>query len=238
MAENIPKRNYPFTDADLCMLTSNLCNSLSRNESDFAIFGINSTKISELKALGDAFEVFPTDFVLVGDIMAATENKNSLRQQVLETIRNMALRVEIKWSANSPKYKRLELNNPSQQTDNQLLVTARAIHSKVSEYLADLAVYGLTQNLLDDFENLNGQYEQALNFQADAVTMRDEKKLQRIAKGNEIYRLVSAYCNFGKRIYEKNNSAKYHEFLIFKDYGRKKKKTEKNEIEGGTMEEG
>jgi hypothetical protein len=32
--------------------------------------------------------VFPTDGVLVGDIMIATENKNTLRQQVLETIRN------------------------------------------------------------------------------------------------------------------------------------------------------
>ena len=51
MSANEPKRNYPFTDADLCMLTSNLCGFFLRDISSLENFGINSLKISELKEI-------------------------------------------------------------------------------------------------------------------------------------------------------------------------------------------
>ena len=216
MAATDPQRNYNMLDSELCMFTSNLCHFLTRDVADLGVaFGITAPKIAALKALGDAFEVFPTDGSIIGDVMLSTENKKNLRLQVLESIRNMALRVEVKWGTSSPKYKRLDLSNPSSLTDDALLVAARSVFTKVSEYLTDLSSYGLTQDLLDDFEDLTEQYESSLNAQSDAFAMRDEKKLERIAKGNEIYELVTAYCNFGKRFYEKTNSAKYNDYLIY-----------------------
>jgi len=79
-----------------------------------------------------------------------------------------------------------------------------------------LATLGLTQDMLDDWEDLNDQFELARNAQADAVAVRDEKTMERINKGNQLYGYVVTYCNFGKRIYEKTNPAKYNDYVIYK----------------------
>ena len=64
MSNNSNRRNYNMLDAELCMFTSNLCNFMTRDLSDLAIFGITTAKIASLKALGDAFELFPSDGML------------------------------------------------------------------------------------------------------------------------------------------------------------------------------
>ena len=208
-------RNYNLTDAELCMFTSNLCNFLTRDLLDFAAFGVTAPKIAALKALGDDFEVFPTDGSLIGDVMITTENKNALREQVLAVIKELAARVEAKWGISSGKYRRLDLRNPSQLSDDPLLITARTVHSKLTDYLLDLAEYGLTEAILDDFEALIEDFEKAKNAQADMVALRDEKTIERINNGNEIYALVTTYCNFGKILYAKSDPAKYNDYIIY-----------------------
>jgi len=209
------QRNYNLTDAELCMFTSNLCNFLTRDLLDFASFGVTALKIAALKALGDAFEVLPTDGSLIGDVMITTENKNALREQVLTEIKALSVRVEVKWGISSGKYRRLDLRNPSQLSDDALLIVARTVHTKLTDYLPDLADMGLTHAMLDDFDDLIEDFENAKNAQADMVAIRDEKTLERINNGNEIYALVATYCNFGKILYEKTNPAKYNDYIIY-----------------------
>ncbi|MDT3741255.1 MAG: fibronectin type III domain-containing protein [Candidatus Kapabacteria bacterium] len=218
MATTELRRNYRMTDAELCMFASNLCNFLTRDMTDFAPIGLTAPKVTSFKALGDAFEVLSPDGSIIGDVMITTEDKKSVREQLLATIRAMALRVEQKWGTNSGKYRRLDLRTPSNLTDDVLLVTARTIHSKITEYLPDLADLGLTQLMLDDFEALNEQFELAKNAQSDAIALRDEKKDERINKGNELYKLLSFYCNYGKLIYEKTSPAKYNDYLIYDSF--------------------
>ncbi len=215
MSTNNDKRNYNMTDAELCMYVSNLCNFLTRDLADLEQFGLTSDKIESFKELGDEFEVFPTDGTLIGDVMITTEDKNALRERVLSEIKAMAFRVESKWGANSARYKRLDLSTPSSLTDDSLLVTARTIQIKMTDYLDDLSEFGLTQDMLDAFAELNEDFERAKNAQSDAVALRDEKTLERITRGNELYALVTRYTGFGKLLYEKTNSAKYNDYLIY-----------------------
>ena len=209
------KRNYNLLDSELCMFTSNLCNFLTRDLADLSVLGLTAPMITSLKALGDAFEIYPPDATFAGDLMIATENKNALREQIQEIIRTMALRVETKWGADSGKYKRLNLGPLVRLTDDMLLVTSRDMKIKMTEYLTALASLGLTQDMLDDWEDLNDQFELARNAQADAVAVRDEKTMERINKGNQLYGYVVTYCNFGKRIYEKTNPARYNDYIIY-----------------------
>ena len=215
MVTNGNHRNYIIADSELCMFVSNFCNFAARDLSDFEIYGLTAEKIGSIKALGDEFERFPTDAAFVGDIMIATENKKALREQILEVIRSMAVRVEAKWGADSAKYKRLNLNNPSKLVYDSLLVTSRALHSIMTEHLSDLADLGLTQAMLNEYADLNEQFELAINAQIDAIAARADKTSERIQKGNELYNLVSMYCEIGKRIYINKNPAKYKDYLIY-----------------------
>ena len=70
------QRIYNLTDAELCMAVSNLCNTLTRDVVDLGPFGISEAKITSLKTLGDAFEIFPSDVVLTAYVTGAAETKN------------------------------------------------------------------------------------------------------------------------------------------------------------------
>lgn len=227
MAADLEIRKYKISDAELCMFTSNLCNTLIRDMGDMVAFGLTPNDVSELKMLGDSFEIFQPDATFIGDVMIAGENKSALRNEILETIRNMAMRVKMKWGADSANYKRLDFNNPSLLTDDLLLIVSRDMHAKMTEFLPDLLSLGLTQIILNEWAGLNDNFEISRQAMLDATVKRVEKTSERITKGNELYDLVSRYCSFGKRVYENTSPAKYNDYLIYQGkYKKKKKKTD------------
>jgi len=215
MALTIIPRNYNMSDAELCMFTSNLCNTMTRDLTDLADFGITAPKIAALKALGDAFEILPTDEVLLAYVIAATETKTAKAELVKETIRNMVTRCQIKWGIDSWQEKSLGVKGMNKYTDDSILIAARRVHTQMTAFLPDLAGTGLTQAMLDDMDDLNEELEVAKNAQYTKVSLRENDAEDRVNKGNEIYSLVSIYCEIGKRVYVKTNPAKYNDYIIY-----------------------
>ena len=215
MALSNAPRNYNMSDAELCMFTSNLCNTMTRDLTDLADFGITAPKIAALKALGDAFEILPSDEVLLAYIIAATEAKTAKAESVKETIRNMVTRCQIKWGVDSWQEKSLGVYGMNKYTDDSLLSAGRRVHSQMTTFLPDLADTGLTQAMLDDTADLNDEFEVAKNLQFRRTSERDKETEVRINKGNEIYSLVSTYCEIGKRVYAKSDPVKYNEYIIY-----------------------
>ncbi|MCX6153128.1 MAG: hypothetical protein NT007_03095 [Candidatus Kapabacteria bacterium] len=219
MAISKDKRMYSMLDADLCMFTSNLCNFMTRDLSDLAVFGITSLAVTNLDALCDAFEILPADETYLADQMEATQAKNDIAAQVRETIRTMAMRVEMKWGIDSPKYKSLNVSGLTKMSDSVLLFTARNVYTKCNGWLTDLASLGLTSGMLSDYSALNNSFEDALNDLSNAISIRDEKTSERIASGNELYGFVVRYCEMGKRIYANTNPSKYNDYKIYDTSG-------------------
>lgn len=215
MALKPARRDYSMLDAELCMFTSSLCDSLTRDLADLAAFGMTAPKIASLKALGDAFEIFPPDDVYLGLVMIETDAKNVIMEQVKESIRNLSMRVELKWGLGSGQYKTLGVVGLNKFSEDVLLATARNVHTRMTAYLADLAAFGLTQQMLDDFEDLNESFEVARNSQLEKMQERDIKTRERIEKGNEIYPFVVQYCDIGKRVYAATDPAKYNDYIIY-----------------------
>ena len=215
MALSNAPRNYNMSDAELCMFTSNLCNTMTRDLTDLADFGITAPKIAALKALGDAFEVLPSDEVLLAYVIAATEAKTAKADLVKEAIRNMVTRCQIKWGVDSWQEKSLGVKGMNKYTDDTLLSAGRRVHSQMTTFLPDLADTGLTQAMLDDMDDLNEEFEVAKNRQYTKTSERDKETVIRINKGNEIYSLVSTYCEIGKRVYAKSDPAKYNDYVIY-----------------------
>jgi hypothetical protein len=153
--------------------------------------------------------------MLSGDLMIATQDKNDKLELVKEAIRNMALRVEMKWGVSSGQYRRLGISGMNNMPDDTLLFTARRVHTVMTGYLTDLASAGLTQDMLDDFEDLNEAFEVAKNDQQDKTNTRDMSTLERINYANELYNLVAHYCDIGKRVFVNSNIAKYNDYLIY-----------------------
>ena len=215
MRSNNIIREYKMSDSELCLFTTNLCIFLTRDLADLQDFGITSQKIATLQALGDAFEVFPNDDYYLGAVMEATEIKQMKAEELKEAYRKMVLRVTMIWGEDQSMLRRVGASEYYAAPDDKLITLSNNAHLFLTEHLTQLAPVGLTQELLDAFQTLIQEFDVLISTQKKAVDLRDKKARERGNKGNELYQLVSMYCEIGKKIYARTDISRYNDYVIY-----------------------
>ncbi len=208
-------RNYSMSDADLCLFTSNLVVTMTRDQAQFTIRGVTAAMVTALKALGDAFEVFPPDNYYLQEYVLATETKNTTRESCTLKLRAIMGYAKIKYGSHSTQVKKFGAGDMTKQADKTFLVTCRMGIKVANDYLTDLTPVGLTAAMITDLTTAATLLETNLNTIATAQANRDIKTQERITKGNEIYTLVARYCEIGKIIWEDVDPAKYNDYVIY-----------------------
>ena len=208
-------RDYSMLDAELMMFVSNIIQSMNRDATEFADYGVDAADITAFEALGNEFEVFPPDTYYQAEVGVATETKDAAREQLLTNTRKITNRAIVKWGEHSSHYKKFGVKGLYNMTDKSLLATSRLVVLTAADYLTELASEGLTQQIIDDYSSLAQQFENDLNAAYNAVENRDSKTSERILLGNNLYSYVSKYCRLGKTIWEKVDEAKYNDYVIY-----------------------
>lgn len=208
-------RDYRMTDSELTVFTQHICDSMTRDISEFAAYGVLEANVTSLQALCDAFEVFPTDEYINQEYLSAVEARDNILTELQVIIRAMALRVELKWGKKSPKYKSLNISDLSQISVDAYITRARMVHAFMTENLLVLSSEGLTEAMLDDMEDKIQELDDAIRETIDKTSYRMEKTTERVTKGNQLYELVSRYCEIGKRVWDKVNPAFYNDYVIY-----------------------
>ena len=208
-------RDYTMSDADLMMLASKLVMNMTRDAVEFLSRGVTALDITDLEALGNAFEVFPPDGVYVGELKDATTAKNDLRDTVTDEIQLISGFFEQKWGADSGKYTSLTIKGLHNATDSGFLLAARVVVDQATAYLADLTPVGLTQALIDTLETDAQSMEDAIVVVINKKELRDEKAHERTTNGNALYAFAAEYSKVGKLIWENVNEAKYNDYVIY-----------------------
>lgn len=209
------RRKYRMSEDALLMFTSNLVATMNRDLADLAAFGVTQQKIDDFEALGNELEVMPSDAYYLGDVMIATENKNVFRVDLNERIRLTSVRMAAAFGASSGRYAKLGIADLSRASDEVFLRRARQVQITATQYLVELAQFGMTQQMIDDLAAEAQEFEDALNAQDTAENTRSAKSDERIDLGNEIYDLAVRYCSFGKELYDGTNPAKYEDYVIY-----------------------
>lgn len=209
------KRDYTMSDPDLCMFTSNLVITMTRDQAQFTTRGVTAAMVTALKTLGDAFEVFPPDAYYLNDVMMATETKNATRESLVLKLRAIIGYAKIKWGTSALQVKRFDAGEMTTEADKKFLTTCRLGVKVANEFLADLTPIGLTAAMITDLTTTANTFETNLNSISSAQANRDMKTQERITKGNELYSFVSRYCEIGKIIWEDVDPAKYNDYVIY-----------------------
>ncbi len=210
------KREYNMSNAELCMLASNFVVFMNRDSAFFVIRGVDAADITAFQALGDAFEVFPTDDDYVGLIMIEVNAKNALRDSLMLKIQSISGYLEQKWGLRSGQYRRLGIKGVERLGDDLFLVKSREVARIAEEYISDLSPIGLTQADIDALNADAQLFEDKMNAVKDAKAIRDSKTQERAEKGNELYSFVKQYSTIGKLIWENIDEAKYNDYIIYK----------------------
>lgn len=208
-------RKYSMGDAGLAVYASNLAHTLSRNLADFTKYGVTQAKIDEMSSLVSEFFEFPGDDYFLGDVMMATAAKSAKEDEIIEAIREMALRVELKWGDDSPQYRRIGAKGINDLRNDKLIGKAKSVCQAMQEFLPELAELGMSELMIMDLDTMADEYEEAMNNQDKAMENRVINSEQRILKGNQIYQMVTYFCKIGRKIYRNKSLARYNEFVIY-----------------------
>ncbi|MCX6153502.1 MAG: hypothetical protein NT007_05025 [Candidatus Kapabacteria bacterium] len=210
-----PTRNYNMTDSELVMLGYNLCQNITRDQTQFTPRGVTATLVTALRTLVEAFEIFPPDSYYQADVSIAVEDKDNARVALDILVRDVVQCAMIKWGVDSPKYRKFGTINMGRFSDKEYLTACRQVVTTATGYLSDLTAVGLTTGMITAVTTGADGFLDILDNLNEAITVRDVKKGERIEYGNEIYSYISQYCMIGKVIWDDVDETKYNDYVIY-----------------------
>ena len=207
-------RIYRGADSSAIQTTDDVLDSAERDATELEAYGINEDTRNELRAARDAFSDNATDEELMGNLVIATQAKNTTRTDLRQQIRQVADRARYKYGEEDGRYRKFGVEGLSRLKDDELLRCARRVVRVGTEFLADLASTGLTAPILATLLATANTFDEQIDAQHSAIKERDLAVDTRIALGNEMYRLLVSLAGFGKLCWGDTNEAKYNDYVL------------------------
>ena len=208
-------RHFKYSDADFVQIADSKINAVERDFAELETYGITAAFIADYRAKRNAFAHAPTDYMLSGMMMMATQAKNETHNALTIAIRRVGDRVRIKYGEAHGIYSNLGIAKLSKQPSHELLRTGRSVVETCTSYLAQLASEGVTAPMLAHIAALSEDLDEQIDAQRRAIKNRDMAVFERITLGNELYDMMVSICAKGKSCWYGVNEAKYNDYIIY-----------------------
>ena len=215
MKKAVVTRNYSFADATLITICNNTHHFITRDIAEFAAFNVLPADMTAFRNEVTAFEDLPTDQELLGAQIEATEKKDLIAENLKVAIREIMTRAQSKYGVHGARYKKFGTEGMDVMDDPHLLVCGRRVKRIATEFTAELATKGLTAAMITALNNLNQDFEDALDKKSDAIATRDVATEDRIEMGNTLYKKLADYADLGKTIWITRDEAKYNDYVLY-----------------------
>lgn len=220
-------RKHNFPDADLYQLSVNAIKLAKRDLDQFKSYGYSEERLRTFYNLTERFKELPDDEELLGDQMLMTEKKKEAAEQLKSAIRSLMMRVAMKYSNKTGRYRKFGTSKMGDMTDAQLIFCARRV-VRVARQQADfLDDVGINDNTIRRISEASQRFENAVNIQHDRVANRDIAVETRVQKSNKLYEELIILCNIGKDIWAEHDTAKYEQYTIYESNNEQKKARKK-----------
>lgn len=217
-------RKYNFPDADLYLQCVERIKYANRDKKAFDQYGYSMERMVTFKDLLLKFKGLPDDDELVGDQMIVTDKKYQAAENLKTAIRSIMLRVAIKFSNRTGRYRKFGTAKMGDMTDAQLLFCGRRVIRVARQQIDFLGDVGVNENSIKRVSDACQAFENALNIQQDKVADRDIAVERRIAQGNKLYDELIVLCNIGKDIWAEKDKTKYEQYTVYESNNEQKKK--------------
>lgn len=211
-------RIYKHSDGTLVTKGLEKVAFMQRDESEFALFGITTSLVDALKTSINAFSGRLTDVEALGDQTNVTANKDAKAEEVRTAIRDIMARVVLVYAFGTPKYKKFGTETLSEQTDADLLITAKRVVRVGTEFMPEVSVNGLTTPMLDALGDLADDFTNLIVDMKMEIGRRDIEQEDRVEAGNAIYSTLVKYTNTGQSIWETSDVAKFNDYVLYNTF--------------------
>lgn len=210
------KRNNNFSNSELAIIVGNIVSAMNRDATEFAARNVTQTNIDNFEALGNAFEIFPTDEIYQAEISIVVDEKNLSRTNCFNKVQFITGYFEQEWGLSSPYYRQLGIKNISEMRDAEFLVACRRVVQVAQSRLTTLSTLGLTQSDIDSLNTEAQTFEDKMHLVFEKTAEREIKTQERTTLANELYSELKKYCMIGKLVWENVDEAKYNDYVIHK----------------------
>jgi len=208
------RRNYSMSDADLIQLADDIHGSATRDLIPLEDQGVNPQILAALVVARDLFSDYPTDEVLMGAMIVATQLRDDKAMIVRKGIDNLASKARFKFGGDSGEYIRYGVGSISQEQPHELIRTGRRVLQMSNEYETVLVTEGLTSIMLDDFSGDLYNLDIQIDAQKASIKDRNAATHERIRLGNALYARVVNLAEKGKQCWKYTNEALYNDYII------------------------
>ena len=210
-----PVRGFKMPDTKLTQRSDGIVQSATRDLPQLAEYGVTPTVLAAITTKRDEFASLPTDYMLSGMMMMATQAKNDKHKQLETSIRRIADRVRLKFGAGHGMYTALGVAMLSRQTSDELVRTGHSVVAIGTQFLAELASEGVTAPLLAEITTQSDELDDLIDAKLAAVQNRDLAVFNRITVGNELYAMLVNLAGKGKSCWYGVNEAKHNDYVLY-----------------------
>lgn len=207
-------RLFNFPDSQLATLTREKVAFLRRDSEAFLNYGLTEADFAALENAVNDFENLETDVEALYTQTQATTDKEAKAEELRVAIRGVMTRVAFKYNQNSATYRKFGTEALAQQSDAELLLIAKRV-ARAAEGLPDLALHGVTTNMLTNINMLKEELEELYIEMKMKMSDREIKQENRIKAANAIYIDLIRYANAGRNIWETSDVAKYNDYIVY-----------------------
>ncbi|MDQ2180546.1 hypothetical protein [Marinifilum sp. D714] len=212
MKEN---RSINLSYPELIQRADRVAMVVQRDITEFQKYGYAENVHEEVAAKCLAFKEVESDMFWEGQKVLATNKKENCKGKLVEILGEFAFKSKLALGEHTKEYKMFRFTGLKKLNDKELIPYASHVIKTARLMPDELAKRNLT---IEDFtaaESATKALDDAIDAQADAIAVREQKSLERLNKGSELYKMISELCDVGKRIWEHKNEAFYNDYVLF-----------------------
>jgi hypothetical protein len=213
-------REFAFSDAELLAVARHLGQYVARDAKEFAAYGYTKEAAKILKTRLAAFEAVPTDLVFEQVQAEATQFKLAKEVFLKACIKEITNRARLLLGEESPKFKRFGVKGLDAMKDAELSLCGKRVADVATALLAELAVRGVTQALIDDLTHARHSFDEAILAQGKTMSERGTATNDRIRVANELYAFTVELAEAGKAIWQDKDQARYRDYVLYSTEGK------------------
>lgn len=208
-------RKFAMSYAELAQRGDRLVSLVSRDINEFAKYGYAADSPTILKSLTDNFKSIEPDMYWEGHQTLVTNAKNKNREKTTALLGEIGFKAKLALGENSKEYKMFRIGGVSRLKDSQLVTYAKHVCATAKYFIEQLASRNVDDALLAECLMAVTELDDSIDDQTEAISLREQKSVERLDLGNQLYQMISEACEVGKRIWENKNQAFYDDYVLY-----------------------
>ncbi|WP_421917834.1 hypothetical protein [Marinifilum sp.] len=201
---------------------------VNRDVNEFVKFGYDETIPTKVEEKTKQFKDILPDMYWEGQKTLKTNAKDECRSTLVGLLGEIAFKSKLALGSGSKEYATFRFSGVDRKTDSELVAYAKHVCQTADFFTDQLNTRNVTTELITQTIDATMALDDAIDAQAEAISVREQKSVERLAIGNELYELIVELCEVGKRIWEHENEAFYNDYVL---YASSKSTTQTEETE-------